>query len=335
MGRVVRGADGVHVVPLHQQHVGPHGLQVEGAPLLGVPLVPVDALEEDGLSVDLDESVGQFDGTEADAQRHPLTGRDQHTVVQAGRLGGPRLDRDRHRLAGPDIDVQLGDGDPPFDVGLDAERALTGRVVVRGVHEEVEDAARRAVQQRHVTEDARQPPLVLVLQVGARRPLVDPDGEDVAAGLQQMTDGELVRQPRALELAEVRAVQPHPGARLDPVETEHRPAVRQVWPVGRQVEDVQVVAGRVLGRHPRRVHREGVADVGVDRRTELSVALEDPVAGDRHLGPVPGVVSRLGERVVRSVGGRRQPETPVAVQGQRSGVRGRVPGAGRKGPAAG
>jgi hypothetical protein len=106
-------------------------------------------------------------------------------------------------------------------------------------------------------------------------------------------------------------------------------------PVLREVEDAQMVAGRVLGGDVRRIDGERVEVVRVGGGPEGAVALEDPVTGDRHLGPVPGVESRLGERVVRTVGGRRQPETPPAVQGQRTGVRGRVPGAGRKGPAAG
>ncbi len=331
--RVVRGAHGVEVVPLHQQHVLAHGLQVERAALLRVPLVPVDALEEDGPAVDLDEAVLEHDRAEADAQRHPLALGRQHTVVEVRRLRGPRPDRDRHRLAGRDIDVQGGHGHPPVDVGVDAQGALARDVVVGGVHEEVEDAARRAVQQGDVTEDAGQPPLVLVLQVGTRRPLVDADREHVAGRLQQMADRELVGQPGTLELTDVRAVQPDPCAGLDAVEPEHGAAVR--GPVRRQVEDPQVVAGRVLGGDVRGVHGEGVEVVRVDRRPERPVPLEDPVPGDRDLGPVPGVVALLGERVVLGVGGRRHPQTPAAVQGQRGGVRGRVPGAGREGPAAG
>ncbi len=45
------------------------------------------------------------------------------------------------------------------------------------------------------------------------------------------------------ELSDVRAVQPDPGTGLDPVEAQHRPAVR--GPVGRQVEGAQMIAGRV------------------------------------------------------------------------------------------
>lgn len=209
-------------------------------------------------------------------------------------------------------------------------------MVVPGVHEEVEHAARGAVQQGHVTEDAGQPPLVLVLQVRARRPLVHPDGERVAPRPEQMAHGELVRQPGSLELAEIRAVQPDPGAGLDPVEAQHRTAVG--GPVHRQVEEAQMVAGRVLGRHVRRVDRERVEVVGVDRR---AVPLQHPVAGDLDLGPVLGVlvlVRRVplgGEGVVARVGGGGQPDVPTPVQGKARGVRGRVMGARRQRAVAG
>lgn len=124
--------------------------------------------------------------------------------------------------------------------------------------------------------------------------------------VQQMPDRELVRQPGPLELTDARAVQPYPGARLDTVETEDRTAFGQGGPALRQVEHPQVVTGRVRGRHPRRGHRERIQVVRVDRRPEGPVALEDPVAGDRHLRPVPGVVPLRGERVVLGVRGRRQ-----------------------------
>ena len=125
-------------------------------------------------------------------------------------------------------------------------------------------------------------------------------------GLQQVPDRELVRQPGALELADVRAVQPHPGARLDPVEAQHGPAVR-VGPVGRQVEDVQMVAGRVLRRHPRRVHRERVAD----RWCRSAHRRPRHPGGPSGRGPSPRPsprrrIPRLGERVVR---GRRRSAT--------------------------
>ncbi len=50
--RIVRGADRVDVVPLHQHHVPHHGLERHGPAEIGVMLVPVDALEHDAYAVD-------------------------------------------------------------------------------------------------------------------------------------------------------------------------------------------------------------------------------------------------------------------------------------------
>ena len=51
-----------------------------------------------------------------------------------------------------------------------------------------------------------------------------------------------------------------------------------------------------------------------------AVALQHPVAGDRDLGPAARVVPLGRERVVLGVGGGREPEAPVPVEGQRRGV---------------
>lgn len=310
--RIVGGADGVDVVGLQQLDVAAHGFEVERAAVLRVPLVPVDALEEDRRAVDLDEAVRQLHGTEADAQRHPLTGRRELAVVQARRLGRPRLDGDGHRLPGGRVNTQLRHGDPPLHVTVDAERAEAGGVVVRGVREEVPGAADGAVQERHVAEDAGQPPLVLVLQVGARGPLVHADREHVAGGGEEVADLELVRQPAPLELAELRAVQPHLRAGLHPVEADHGRAV--TGPVAGQVEDAQVIPGRVLVGNARRVDGERIEDVRIGRRPERPVPLHHPVPGHGDATPAAGVVPRGGEGVVVSVGPRRQPETPSPVE---------------------
>ncbi len=307
--RVVGGADRVEVVPLHQQHVLAHGRQVQRAAVLRVPLVPVDALEEERRAVDLDQAVFEHDRAEADPERDPLALGGQHPVVQPGRLGGPRLHRHRRRLPGREVETQLRHGHPALGRRVHPQRARAPDMVVGGVHEEVADGARRAVQQGDVAEDAGQPPLVLVLQVRARGPLVDPDGQHIAARLQQVPDRELVRQPGALELAQLGAVQPDPGAGLHAVEADRRVPVR--GPVLGEVEAAQVVAGGVVRRDVRRVHREGVEVVGVDGGT---VPLEDPVAGNRHRCPVRGVVPLGGEGVVLGVRRRRQPEAPTAVE---------------------
>ncbi|GAV46281.1 hypothetical protein Saa2_09283 [Streptomyces acidiscabies] len=329
MRRVVGRTHGVDVVPLHQQHVLAHRLQVERAARLRVPLVAVDALEEDRRPVDLDQTVFEYDGPEPDPQRDALAGGGEDGVVQPGRLGGPRLHRKRHLGTGLDVEIQLRDRHTAGYVRVDAQSAGARDVVVGSGYRKVLDRALRAVQQGDVTEDPGKPPLVLVLQIGARRPLVDADRDNVAFRPQQPAHRELVGQARPLELAEFRAVQPDPGAGLHAVETQHRVPARR--PVAGEVEDAQVVTGRVLGRDVRRVHRERIENVCVNGG---AVALEHPVPRDRDLRPPPGVVSGRRERVVLGAGRLRQPEAPAAVQRQRGRVRGRVPGAGRERPVA-
>ncbi len=325
--RIVAGPHGVDVVPLHQHQIAPHRLRVDRPARLRVELVPVHPAEEQPPAVDLDDPVLDRDRAETDPQGRPLAGRDQLRVVQPGRLGGPRLDRKGHGLARGDVDTQLGHQDPAVrPLALHEQRPGTLPVVVARVHEEVPGGARGTVQQRHLSEDARQPPLVLVLQITPGRPGVHPYGEGVLAGVQQIAHGELVRQPGALEVAQLLPVEPDPGAGLHAVEPQHELAAPR--PVPGQRERPQMVARRVLGRHPRRVDGEGVDDVRV--RGSAAGPLEHPVAGHRHRPPRRRVELRPGERLVLGTRPRREPEGPLAVQGHPPGIGRRVPGTRRE-----
>jgi hypothetical protein len=75
-------------------------------------------------------------------------------------------------------------------VGVDAQRPRAARVVVVGVHEHVVDRAGRAGEQGHAPEEARQPPHVLILEVGPRRPLVDADRQHRRHGAPVLRDPE-------------------------------------------------------------------------------------------------------------------------------------------------
>ena len=57
---IVAGADGVDIGLLHQFDVAKHGGHVDGTSVNGVRILRVDALEEDALSVDIDEAVLDF-----------------------------------------------------------------------------------------------------------------------------------------------------------------------------------------------------------------------------------------------------------------------------------
>ncbi len=69
---VVRGADGVDVVTLHQDDVLKHGVGGEGASEVAVEFMAVHAAEHDDFAVDEEVSVFEFDFTETDLEGDDL-----------------------------------------------------------------------------------------------------------------------------------------------------------------------------------------------------------------------------------------------------------------------
>lgn len=200
VGRIVAGADGVDVVALHEFDVGDGELAGHDPSGIRVELMAVDAPEDDTAAVDLELAVLDGDGAEADAYGDAFGVGVDLALVQPGFLGAPRRHvRDLGRPPGGQIgDAQLGDGDPDAAVGVETQRAARGEMVVIGVDGEVPYPAGGAGEQGDVTEDAGQPPHVLVFQVAAGGPLVDAYGEQIAARSQQRADIELRGQPAAL-----------------------------------------------------------------------------------------------------------------------------------------
>jgi hypothetical protein len=317
--RVVARAHGVHVVPLHQQHVIEHVLLGDGAAAVGVELVPVDPAQQHAPAVDGEQPVRDAHRPEAHAQVDALGVGHHLQVVEPGQLGAPRLHAGQaHLLAGRGVDAELGQqhAGPRIPGDVHAQRAVP--VLVAGVHEHVVHAARRPRQQRHVPEDPGHPPHVLVLEVAPRRPLVHPDRHEVVrARPDDLGDVELGGQPAALCGAHLVSVHPDRETGVDALEPQHDPPAR---PVGRHRDPTPVAPRRVLGRHPGRVDREGVARVGV---RGCAVAVQLPVGGHREQRP-PGVVeTRLGEPRRGLLDGRRQVEPPLPVQAQPGCVRAR------------
>ena len=334
MRRVVARADGVHVELLHPDQVGAGVLLVEDPAALGVRLVPVHPVEDDPAPVDEEPVAADLHGAEAEAQRDGLALGGDRGVVEPWGLGGPRLDRpdlDRGDVGGrlPDgLHAELGDAQDDREGGrargdLGDERA--GAVRERGAEPDVLQTVGAACAERHVAEDAGQPPLVLVLQVARRRPLVHAHGEKVPLGADLLGHIELVGEPAAARGADLHTVQPDPVERFDTVEAQHDAGVG--GPPARKVEPAPVVACRVLVGHEGRLDRERVLHVGVDRAPVAAVAVQDPVRRDRK-GVPAGVVQVGACDVVREVGGGGEPEPPVAVQRERRRV-GVQPGAGR------
>ncbi len=284
MRGIVTGPDRVHVEPLHQGEIltGP-GL-VEDPAAIGMGFVPVHAVEHHPATVDQQPVAVDRHGAETQPQRHRLAGAAHRDLVEPGELRRPRLHPvDSHRRhfgrRRPDgFDAQLRDPQSDrvgvrFGHDLWCEQPHPSGVVA--TQPDIVQAKCRAGQQGHVAEDARQPPLVLVLQVAARRPLMHPHHQQIRARPDGVRHVELLRQPTARTDPDLDAVEPHPVPRLDPVEAQqHRPGVAER---GRQVEPSPVVTGRVVVRHVRRIDRERELHIGVDRTAVASITLQHPV----------------------------------------------------------
>ena len=262
----------------------------------------------DAVAVDQQQAVLDRHAPEPDRQHHALAGARDDALVEPRQLGAPRLHPIHDRgLAARDVDAQRRNHHMHVHRRVHAQDPRAGHVVVVRVHEHVVDRARRPRQQRHVAEDPRQPPHVLVLEVGAGRPLVHAHREHVLlARPQRPADVELRRQPAPPRGPDVRAVHPRAHARVDALEPQHH----SVRPRRRHVEPAAVVAGRVLVRDVRRIDRERIADVRV---RGCSVAVQLPVR--RHRDPVP---TRVVEAALDEVGRHVRPRPTAGTPTSRS-----------------
>ena len=158
--------------------------------------------------------------------------------------------------------------------GFDGHITHPGLVV--GVDPQVFDGAGNEAAQAHRAEDAGQPPLVLILEVGAGAELVHAHGDRIDAGAHDLGHVELVGEARAARHADPRAVHPHGGLAFDAVEAQANVAT---LPVGGELEGATVVADRIVVGREGRVNREGEVDVRVGGVTPGALVSQDPVAG--------------------------------------------------------
>lgn len=141
----------------------------------------------------------------------------------------------------------------------------------------------RLGQKARVAVQAREPPVVLVLEV---RPVREPQHhhgyQAFRAGPQVSRHVELTRQTRVLRVPDLDAVDADVARIVDTLERqEHAGLVRR--PRRRDVDPAAVDPRGVLGGHERRGDWPGVVEVGVDGH---AVALGLPVAGDLDLDKV-------------------------------------------------
>ncbi len=335
----------VDVVLLHQLDVVDHQVPGQMVPGVGVVLVTVDALDEDGAPVHEQPPVTDLHLAEADVRRDHLDDvaarvlEGQQQAVEVGRLGRP-VPRCAHRdreddsalparhdledlLAGRCGRLAIGVGQldcqRPRGAGLgrvaherlDAQHSVLVCGVQVGMRLEVPHVLRTAAPQDHVPEDAAQAEHVLVLEERAVAPAIDLRGQGVRARLQEARDVELDRKAAVLAVPDLVPVDPDVEGRIDTAELQVYPPAA---PACRNLEGRAIRAHRVLlTRDARRlqVDVEGIADVRVDRYVE---AFDLPVGGDTDLGP--GRVVVVGPLETRGTvcWVRRQEKPPPAVE---------------------
>ncbi len=183
VGRAVRGAYGVDVVPLHRQHVVAHVVHGDAAATVGMELVPVDTAQDHPAAVDGQDATRAQDSTPSKrttagvpattraGRRH---GGDHRSGSRRGRTGDPGGWGGDVQVHGLAVAVQLpvgGDGQPvPFPVvesgklqavrsvefgGREAEGPETVQVDPRGARGEGGSWGRPAVAGGEVLEVTR------------------------------------------------------------------------------------------------------------------------------------------------------------------------------------
>ena len=308
MWRIVGGTNRVDTHGLHEGQVLAHPLLIEDSSLVGTHLVTVDAVEGQGLAVGHEDAAFDGHATEADAQG-PLPRAEAFRALDAdarlveGRvLCAPRAHAAHFDTATAVATViatfeRAGERPEAVDAEMPGEMRLLGTEhpgfdghithpgLVVGVDPQVFDGAGNEATQAHRAEDAGQPPLVLILEVGAGAELVDTHGDRIDAGVHGLGHVELVGEARTAGHADPRPVHPHAGLALNTVEAQAHVAA---LPVGGEIKGAAVVADGVIVGRERRVDREGEVDVGVGGVTVGAVASQDPVAGHVDLGRVAG-----------------------------------------------
>jgi hypothetical protein len=191
----------------------------------------------------------------------------------AGQL--ERADRPAARIQQLGVDGESGGGTRVVTHrGAQLQRARGPRRIDAGQNFKVPQVQRCRRPQVDITENPRQTPEILTLEVSAVGMPVNLDRQLVAARLHIRREVELGRGARILRVADLFPVDPQVKGRGHPVESKENPPPR---PIGRQVEGPPVGRYRIalviggemlLGRahHPRRVLLERVVDVGINRR---------------------------------------------------------------------
>ncbi len=320
---IMAGADGVHVVPLHEQHVLFHVVDggIEAQQRMSV--VAVHAQELDVFTVEVEHAVLDFDFLEAHIHPLGLTGDFGNQLIPMGRFRRPGLhvfDFSRQPRFAADHVAELREhrffavqqrqphGARVPDPGGDGDFAVPVIVGQGRAGNQIGNAHFAKGQKRHVPEDARVPPHILVFQVGAVRPLQHDHAQGVFAVLQKGGNIEFCGQVRAFGKARQMAIH------IDVVGGRHAFKTDNRLPTAEgsgQGEPAVIDAHRRIIRHIGRVIGNGIAHVGV---LGAAIALQLPHAG--YLNRAVNAIARFAGQFFHVIRGRIIGKLPFAVQPQ-------------------
>ena len=330
---IVAGADGVDVQLLHDPDVPDHLGLGDDIAAGRAQLVPVGALDEDGLAVHQQLVAHDLHGPETELEgrvlRHGLIrGRLHAEGIEVRGLGAPEggipdrpliagrpLDRtdlagSQDALPGRIQDFHLHEGDTLGHFGLDLQAAVGA-----GGHVDVLDPLLLAGIDLHAAGDAGEAPEILVLQVGAVAPAEDLQGDEVLPGADIFRQVEAGLELAVLAVAHHLAVHPHAdvGGGGTDVQADLLADPGRVHGEGPAVlAHVVVLRGRVR-RIVLVVALPGIADVQVHR---VAVSVEVPHSRHRDLAPGAVVIIDRLEPLEPAFDGGIEIELPQSVQAQ-------------------
>ena len=333
--RIVAGADGVDVVPLHQEQRLADLLRGHGPPRLSAEVVPVHALEHDPHAVHPHHASADFDFPEA----HPLPdvfrfsggrGQRQIQVIQRRILRGPQLGPPGPDPAAHPVSVRVPGfllhgavaaaqrhGQPAagrrVHPGLPGQQPVPGALLGLRRHPQIPDMGLGNRVEINIPVQAGKAQEVLILQPAPGAPAVHPAGQLVFPVHQGLRQLKLVGREAVRGKADILSVEPYGHAALRSLEgDEHPPAAHAL----RQLKMPHVAAHGVKprGNVPRLqilLPVPGVFRIGVLRR---AVALHLHVRRHMDALPAPAVILRLLEARNHLPGVHRVKELPQSVQ---------------------
>ena len=258
--RVVRSADQVHIVLLHEQDVAQHRLVGHSTTALGIGVLAVHALEKHALAVDIQQGVCQFDFAESEfrAPGHFLVScriiLTETEGVETGRFGRPGrhvlqvelhlLACQLHILAGRGAELPTLRSHFLAFGAVHVERYFLGFCLFRGIAQtEIEGHGRIPIvvgQRRrdvvivnggrghtvevNVAEDAAHAEHVLTLEIRTIAPTHHLHRQAVLAGAQIGREVIFAHVVRTLTIAHFVTIEPNRGRRIYTAEMNDRAA---------------------------------------------------------------------------------------------------------------